>query len=236
MTLKDALIAANLAGGSGGGSGGGNVVLIRTGVTINGDDEYEGGFYKEDGDLYTYEEMLALHNSGATLLAYEDEWPVSYIEVGSVSEDSYYFSTVVESTINGFYYDVKLNEDGYELDCGDLNTKPLMVALSKQGSPSSLTGDDIFICDRQFSEIMKAVQVGREVIGMYAKSYADLHVMPMVSAVADQYAGVTFRDVTFINGGNMGWVMDVLTIEVNNKNGGTHTHSEQHQYSLTAIL
>lgn len=234
MTLKDALLASQLGGGSGGG-GMSNVVFIRTDVTINGDGEYDGGFYKEDGDLYTYEEMLALHNSGATLLAYYDEWPVSYIEVGDNGDDSYYFSAAVESTHDGFYYDVYLTEDGYDLDCGELDTKPLMLTLSKQGSPSSLTGDDIFICDHQFPEIMKAMQGGREVIGVLVQGYAEQRMLPMVNAVADQYFGVTFRDIYFIDGGNLGWEMDVLTIEVNNKNGGTHTHSEHRRYALTSL-
>lgn len=235
MALKDALIAANLAGGSGGsGSGGGNVVIMS--AYVENTEGYEGGFHKDDDTLYTYEELVALYESGATLMAYPRYYTGATVTVEvNHYEEGYEFSANVPTFSLDVTFGVFIDHAGYDNRVYPIGIKPLAVHFRVNGSPSSLTGNDIFVCDHQFSEIMAAMQDGREVIGVLVQGYAEQRMLPMMNAFAAQYSGVTFRDIKFINDGNLGWVMDVLTIQVNNKNNGTHTHSEQHQYSLTAI-
>lgn len=244
MTLKDMLIAANLAGGAGGSGGDADVLIFDVHYTDNDPDTgTESGDYWNDATQapYTFAEFSALYNSGTILIA-SFEGRLSRVGYDDGSESFYAYGNwynwdtnewwnagVCLDAVNGYWY------DSNPFNGGESNGKPLKVALSKQGSPSSLTGDDIFVCDHQFSEIMAAMQDGREVIGVLVQGYAEQRMLPMMNAFADQYSGVTFRDIKFINGGNLGWVMDVLTIQVNNKNNGTHTHSEQYQYSLTSL-
>lgn len=218
----------------GGGGGNDNVVFIRTSVEKNIDTgDCTGGFYKDEETLYTYEELVALYESGATLLAYYDEWPVSYIEVGDDGDDSYYFSAAVESTHDGGYYDVYLTEEGYDLDTGTLSSRPFMVRFFPNGSPSSLTGDDVYACDQSFENIMAAIDSGT-VIGSISTAFSQ-DVLEYVGGSFNEIQQVTtfnFRYVKMVYGATD--YMEVLELGVNNSNGGTHIHSEFHRYALTA--
>lgn len=219
----------------GGGGGNDNVVFIRTSVEKNIDTgDCTGGFYKDEETLYTYEELVALYESGATLLAYYDELPVSYIEVGDNGDDGYYFSAAVESTYDSCYYDVYLTEEGYELDAGALSPRPFIVGFSLNGSPSSLTGDDVYRCDHSFESIMAMMNSGGDVIGAIATPF---------SQDVLEYVGGSYNEIQQVMTFNFRYVkmaygatdyMEVLELGVNNSNGGTHIHSEFHRYALTA--
>ena len=113
MVLKDALIAANLAGGSGGGSGGG-VVTIRLGLSFDLDNGWSGEFLDDDWNSLDYADILALTNNGAdvalvqyggatSLMSYYSEDEEFYVEVYAYNQDLFFWELV----------SISLTSDGY---------------------------------------------------------------------------------------------------------------------------
>lgn len=118
-------------------------------------------------------------------------------------------------------------------DGGGDSASPFMVRFFLNGSPSSLTGDDVYACDQSFENIMEAIGNG-EVIGSISTPFSQ-DVLEYVGGSYNEIQQVTtfnFRYVKMAYGATD--YMEVLELGVNNSNGGTHIHSEFHRYALTA--
>lgn len=233
LTVVNGAWAASTASG-----GDDNIVFIETSVMENIDTgECTGGFYKDvDNDiLYTYDEMVSLYKSGATLLAYYDEWPISYIEVGDNGDEDYTFSVVVESSYAGAYYRVWLTSEGYNNYCGSIDVRSFYARFRLNGSPSSLTGDDIYISNDSFNTVYAAANEGKNVIGecpslnSAGSQYAKIEMI----SLDNHFVSILFRFISY-EYSQSGDYMEVLEISLNNRDGDTHTHSEHHRYALTA--
>lgn len=232
MTLKDALLASQLGGGSG--SGGGNVVVMY--AYVENSEGYEGGFYKDDETLYTYDELVSLYESGATLMATTFGGPVVKVDVYDGGEHGYEFSANVMSFEFDTAFHVYIGQNGYNNGFGSTGLRPLVVEFNVNGSPSSLTGTDIFVPNATHSQIMEALAHGVRVIGQHR---SDQHqsgdrILQFEGVDESVYDQIFFRDCKPVHDGASGGHMEDLLIAVRNVNGETHTESYFNQYALTA--
>lgn len=119
MSLKDALIAAKLAGGSGGSGGGGGVVTMSVMLDTIDVDEWSGELVSNDGRPLNYSDVLALTNNGA------DD---ALVQCGGATSIMYYDSYDEAFYANFYAYNpnvciwefvpMELSSDGYSFSPG----------------------------------------------------------------------------------------------------------------------
>ena len=214
------------------GGGGGNVVVMY--AYVEDTEGYDGGFYKDDETLYTYEELVALYESGATLMAYTFLGAVVKVDVYDDGENGYEFSANVPSLERDVMYNVYIDQNGYGNGVNKMGIRPFVVEFNVNGSPSSLTGTDIFVPNATHSQIMEALAHGIHVIGQH---HSDQHqsgdrILQFEGVDESAYNQIYFRDCKPVHDGVSGGHMEDLLIVVRNINGETHTESYFYQYEL----
>ena len=208
---------------SDGGGGGGNVVVMY--AYVENSEGYEGGFYKDDETLYTYEELVALYESGATLMADTFVGAVVKVDVYDDGENNYEFSANVPSFEFDVVFNIYIDQEGYGNGVNKIGIRPLVVEFDVNGSPSSLTGTDIFVPNATHSQIMEALAHGVRVIGQHR---SDQHqsgdrILQFEGVDESAYDQIFFRDCKPVYDGASGGHMEDLLIVVRNINGETHT-------------
>lgn len=228
LTVVEGTWAAAASGG------GGNVVVMYT--YVEGAEGFPGGFYKDDETLYTYEELVALYESGATLMAQAFAGTVVKVDVSGDGENGYEFSANVASFEFNAIYHVHINQEGYDNEISFLGLRPLVVEFNVNGSPSSLTGTDIFVPSATHMQIIGCLRQGIRVFGQHSSdSHQSGYRILQFEGVDDtSYSQIYFRDCKPVYDGSSGGHMEDLLIVVKDINGETHTESYFRQYALTA--
>ena len=196
---------------------------------------YEGGFYKDDDTLYTYEELVALYESGATLMAYPRYYTGATVTVEvNHYEEGYEFSANVPTFSLDVTFGVFIDHAGYDNRVYPIGIKPLAVHFRVNGSPSSLTGTDIFIPSSTHAQIMDCINQGVRVFGLHTSDshQSGVRVLQFEGSDDTSYQQIYFRDCRPVHDGASGGHMEDLLIVVRDVNGETHTESYFNQYEL----